>query len=346
MGTRPHRTQPHRHVPTRRGATGGPFALRALRSKQQMTLPENLPYPIVFGPSFPDFTMVTKGGRQYFSSRRNQNLYLGDQDFTEGGTFTMARLLKLTATSSEECWPLLWGEVYFHEGEVIDFDGFLPEPNWDESEAFTRLLGYSQTEHEKHFFREWCRSQYRRHLEDAYLAWRDNVESSWHDRGFKRFAQDLLDVVFDFPALIPETWLNALGQEKTEADVRHLAENPSRVDFVVFAKSRKYVIEIDGPSHYADWDGEKYTINQELYAKNLAIERSLRRQGWDIHRFANVEVERASDDDFVRLLHGAQLPGFFEADDIWWPGLNPPYRKVTVEALEEALKWHVTKSQR
>ena len=127
----------------------------------------------------------------------------------------------------------------------------------------------------------------------------------------------LIDLVFDFPALIPETWLNYVGPDKTEADERHLAENPSRVDFVVFVEGRKYVIEIDGPSHYADFDEQErtYTVSEERYAKNLAIERSLRRQGWEINRFANVEVMRASGDDFVRLLVSAELPGLVWSDD-------------------------------
>ena len=50
-------------------------------------------------------------------------------------------------------------------------------------------------------------------------------------------------------------------------------------------------------------------MNEERYEKNLANERSLRRQGWEIHRFANVEVMQASGDDFVRLITSAQLPG-------------------------------------
>jgi hypothetical protein len=31
--------------------------------------------------------------------------------------------------------------------------------------------------------------------------------------------------------VIPETWLNYVGPDKTEADERHLAENPSHTPF-------------------------------------------------------------------------------------------------------------------
>jgi hypothetical protein len=112
-------------------------------------------------------------------------------------------------------------------------------------------------------------------------------------------------LVFDFPALIPEVWLNYVGYDKTVEDEVHLRENPQRVDFVLFAEGSKAVIEVDGPSHYADFDegSRTWTINERLYAKNLAIERSLRRQRWEIYRFANLEVDEAvTNDEFVLLV--------------------------------------------
>ena len=49
-------------------------------------------------------------------------------------------------------------------------------------------------------------------------------------------------------------------------------------------------------------------MNAGSSAKNLKIERSLVRQGWEIHRFANVEVKDVPDDDFVALVE--HLPGY------------------------------------
>ena len=120
----------------------------------------------------------------------------------------------------------------------------------------------------------------------------------------------LIELMFGFPAAIPEVWLNAIGADRTIEDEAHLAENPQRVDFVILGDGRKAVVEIDGPSHYADYNEETstYTVSQDRYAKNLAVERSLRRQGWEIHRFANVEVERAADvEQFTHLVD--DLPG-------------------------------------
>lgn len=57
-------------------------------------------------------------------------------------------------------------------------------------------------------------------------------------------------------------------------------------------------------------DGQGYIVNEQVYAKNLRIERSLRRQGWGIFRYANVELrnEDATGSGFVRLIKSAQLP--------------------------------------
>jgi len=128
----------------------------------------------------------------------------------------------------------------------------------------------------------------------------------------------LTDLVFSFPALVPEVWLNAVGPDRTVEDEKHLGENPQRVDFVMLANGKKCVIEIDGPSgHYADYDEitHTYSVNESLYAKNLKIERSLRRQGWEIHRFANVEVNGVGNDEFTALV--GYLPG--SRANAWFP---------------------------
>ncbi|HSF60932.1 MAG TPA: hypothetical protein VLA69_04505 [Gaiellaceae bacterium] len=295
---------------------------------ESQRIPPNLPEPVVFGPSFPQFTMATKDGRQRFESRTNQNLFLSEWDFNESGTFTMARLLRKTATQAEY-WRLIWDEVYVDDaGKLEDWRNLLDEPDWDASEAFMRLLGFCKWEPEERFFREWARAQFSRGIGDAWIEYRNRSGSEMPlpGHGFGSIVDGFLDVVLDFPALIPETWLNYPGPEKTAADEQHLAENPQRVDFVFFAEGKKGVIEIDGPSHYADWvgDSDRYIVNEERYAKNLAIERSLRRQGWEIHRFANVEVMRASGDDFVRLITSAQLPGLKCKIYPWTPGVWRP----------------------
>jgi very-short-patch-repair endonuclease len=112
-----------------------------------------------------------------------------------------------------------------------------------------------------------------------------------------------------FPALIPEVWLNYLGPQKSADDEIHLSENPSRVDFVMIAEGKKCVIEIDGKSHYADYDEEarRWSVSERRYTRNLRIERSLRNQGWEIFRFSDLEVNACTDAQFPRLVE--HLPG-------------------------------------
>ena len=100
---------------------------------------------------------------------------------------------------------------------------------------------------------------------------------------------------------------------------------------MLFAEGEKAVIEIDGPSHFADYDelARTYSISEEKYAKNLAIGRSLGRQGWKIHRFSNLEVERAtSDEQFVHL--AKDLPGFIGTETLGRPA-------VTADRVDRAM---------
>ena len=46
----------------------------------------------------------------------------------------------------------------------------------------------------------------------------------------------------------------------------------------------------------------RYNVSEERYTRNLRIERSLRRQGWQIHRFSNYEINNAEPDDFKKLV--------------------------------------------
>jgi hypothetical protein len=91
----------------------------------------------------------------------------------------------------------------------------------------------------------------------------------------------ITSILLSFPALIPEVWLAAVGYDKTMEDQEYLAEHPQRVDFVLFGQGRKAVIEIDGLNHYSEWNAAlgKCIASEEVYTRNLRIERSLRRQG-------------------------------------------------------------------
>jgi hypothetical protein len=287
--------------------------------------PSGYPFPIVYGPDFPEFKMLMRGGHQVFESRTNQNLFLDEnpfmEDFDASGTLTMATLLAYVSTWQERAATLF--ELIGADDKDIDWHGFHDEPNWEACPGCTDLLNYCGSASSRSFLLSWWRTQYARGLGLAWEQWTDWVRRVAESRGRgtldfvansggpHAFVQTLVDLVFSFPALVPEVWLNAVGPDRTVEDERHLGENPQRVDFVLLANGKKCVIEIDGPSgHYADYDEgtHTYSVNEALYAKNLKIERSLRRQGWEIHRFANVEVRGVGDEEFIALV--SYLPGY------------------------------------
>jgi len=74
-------------------------------------------------------------------------------------------------------------------------------------------------------------------------------------------------------------------------------------------EGKKVVIEIDGKSHYADYNREtnRWVPDERKYTRNLKIERSLRRQGWEIFRFSDLEVNSCPPDRFEYLVQ--DLPG-------------------------------------
>jgi hypothetical protein len=302
----------------------------------------NIPEPVVYGPDFPSFKMLTRHGRTVFESRTNQNLFLNDRSFTENGTYTFGRFLGDVCVSAQELAPLVFTDSWWDDsGELIDWERFSTIPKWTDCPAIQRLLGYCQTEPQRRFLLRYLETQHPYGVGDAWKAWRERGMETARSEGTDwidpwmfaslLFMTALVEAMLDFPALIPEVWLNVIGSERTLEDADHLAENPQRVDFALFAEGEKAVIEIDGPSHYADYDEstKTYSINEERYAKNLAIERSLRRQGWDIHRFSNLEVERAnSEERFVHLAH--DLPGFIGTETLGRPA-------VTADRIDRAM---------
>jgi len=310
-----------------------------------VTAPSDYPTPILYGPDFPQFKMLMRHGSQVFESRTNQNLFLdADEmwgDFTDSGTFTMAQLLRKVSSWQD------YVNILFDAAEVednnFDWHEVHHEPAWSACAACADLLGYCDSEAQKSFLLSWWRTQYAVGLDEAldrWLTWLRKVGESRGahvrdvvlSRGARSFVSTLVDLVLNFPALVPEVWLNYVGWEKTTKDEEHLAENPQRVDFVLLAEGKKCVIEVDGPSHYADYDSSarKYEVNESLYAKNLKIERSLRRWGWEIYRFANVEVIGATPDDFAELVQ--DVPGY-TGHSIFGAG----HDVVSAETLRDAM---------
>jgi very-short-patch-repair endonuclease len=129
-----------------------------------------------------------------------------------------------------------------------------------------RLLGYCnpKSRAEKNFFEMYLQ-----------LCWNDNSGGA----------------PADSPALIPNVFVN---WQFDKSDRQNRVE-PYIVDFVFkhrsFGSDNLTVVEIDGLSHYANFLSGKYEISEEKYAKHLAKDRWLRRNGFNVVRIANYEIE-------------------------------------------------------
>lgn len=104
-----------------------------------------------------------------------------------------------------------------------------------------------------------------------------------------------------FPALIPQVWVNWLHYDSSDrARSMLMKRQPFRVDFAVFTEDRRLILEVDGSSHFgapAPID-ERGTVHLDAdmasYTEHLRKDRWLRRQGWEVFRFSNKEIEEMS----------------------------------------------------
>lgn len=86
------------------------------------------------------------------------------------------------------------------------------------------------------------------------------------------------------PALIPQAYLNIVSSyrlPKGHPDAFFYRDNLCRVDFIALAGGRRHIVEIDGPSHFAD---------ESAYTRTVITRRDLEHSGWKVHCFTNQEV--------------------------------------------------------
>lgn len=274
--------------------------------------PKDLPDPLIYGPQFPELRLVMKQGKQVVLSRTNNHLRTRDSMFDETGTLTMGTLLLNQSPACQQahrdnggwCPLFCWydSDPYDESGEPIGWAvGTGGTPRFEaDCPGWSQLAACCQTDAQRRFFTLWCET----FAQSVPEGWNDGIE--WGPR----VSDVLVAKRLDFPALVPEVWLNYLGPDKTADEELHLAENPSRVDFVMIAEGQKCVIEIDGKSHYADYnrDANRWVPDERLYTRNLKIERSLRRQGWQIFRFSDLEINTCKPEHFTSLV--SHLPGW------------------------------------
>jgi len=263
-------------------------------------VPDNLPDPLLAGPGFPDLKLVMRNGKQTIESRTNFNLRLDETCFNAGGTYTMARffydLNYLCGCHLDEDWcPLVFEDFEAYDDFYGNYTGWTPRMKLAPGRCSSaeEAMKLCQTVDQRMFFLRWLDTWDR-------MPNPSTVDEAWGP-GDEPSNDEELNRRLGFPALIPEVWLNYFGRQKDESDELQLSENPSRVDFVMFNRGKKCVIEIDGPSHYATFDefNRRYDVSEERYTKNLKIERSLRSQGWQIFRFSRLEVRET--DNFYAL---------------------------------------------
>jgi hypothetical protein len=271
------------------------------------------PPTIIYGHEPPNIRFRWQGGTQTYFCLNNGNLHLTDDQFDlgtfEAGAFLGPLCDKHCRPAREDdrrpCPAFVKSCKAMPEergglAEVV----MRPVPDWEQCAGVAKVLSMAQTEEERFFLRAY--------LEDKYgdeSKWRDGLVAQWNE-GWKRvengWGRSSRRSKFDqmmwwtvrFPALIPQVWLNWLHAAPEEV-LGALDDNPSRVDFVAFAHGERHAIEIDGPSHYADFDevSRSYSVNEKAYARNLKIERSLRSEEWVVTRIGRQEVRQAMDED-------------------------------------------------
>lgn len=265
------------------------------------------PRHIIYGTAMPDLRFRMEGDLVF--CRNNDTLHLTDESFVEetfqAGTFLAPLCRKHCAPNrrpGEPCRAFVTSYMVGTKDKDTGTVELRPVPDFTLCGGFTHILEMAETTPEERFLLE---SYYRQRFSDE-RTWRAAIVEDWNEHWSKVepdlfiSRRDLFDrgmwASLRYPALIPQVWLNWLyATEQTKL----LDENPSRVDFVAFASGHRHAIEIDGPSHYASFDelARTYSVDEQAYARNLKIARSLERQHWHLTRIARIEVREAMPED-------------------------------------------------
>lgn len=333
-------------LPLGRGDAATPMAPKALvgmlGEEENSMADAAFPYPIIFGTldkakPFPRLNLKTEHGVQRVFSRTNYNLFLDEPE--ERASLSVGQFLKHFRELAGGCPNCIqpWNCCRLFVSSIERVSGrfgfwritaeHAEWPNWGACGMYTFWLSQAQTRAEKRFL-------------ERYLQWIGSELQGTHrflegwdfDQGGRQFKEmigwdkiitcvDELQQLLEEngrPALIPQVWLNFIYDSKlglADPQREHLHDNPGVVDFVMLHNGRKHIIEIDDPGHYATFDKnqQKYVVSEEQYTKNLRIERRLRWDGWEIHRFSNWEVLNSFNAAYVLAILGVKEPHELES---------------------------------
>jgi hypothetical protein len=99
----------------------------------------------------------------------------------------------------------------------------------------------------------------------------------------------LLVSTLSVPALLPQTVLNLARSPDLPSDHPDLLffeGTVARVDFAFVLKGKRHVVEIDSATR---------RTSEKSYTRSLRIDRTLRDQGWQVHRFSSLQARQAED---------------------------------------------------
>lgn len=103
---------------------------------------------------------------------------------------------------------------------------------------------------------------------------------------FKSFYEHFSSAAPDLPVLLPEVWLHWDPKTVQERGADALARY--RMDFLVLLGGGvRVVVEVDGKQHYSNDSGEAAPAK---YASLVAADRELKLSGYEVFRFAGVEL--------------------------------------------------------
>jgi very-short-patch-repair endonuclease len=279
-----------------------------------MTNDEAPKYPptIFYGTKPLEIRFRSRGTRQTFYCLNNFTLHLSEKLFRRDGTFSVATFLgslcakhcrSVRESGAQPC------PAFLEDYEVAADKGLASVklralPRFELCGGVRTLLDeIEMTREERFLFLAYHEDKYgdEGNWRDAVVeAWNEGwsqIEEGWDSTSRRGRFDHMLWMTIRFPALIPQVWLNWL-HAASEQEQRMLDENPSRIDFMAFAGGDRYVVEVDGPSHYAAYDEvtRTYTVDEREYARNLKVARSLQRDGWVLTRIGRSEVRDAMAD--------------------------------------------------